>query len=128
MSRSLLGQKGLPWIRGFGAFLPEPVAILIFYVALAGLPLVSQRLRLTLPHAMRLTALSFLTFTYGIGEQYFLVPVLFGAAMGGAWYWMYTAVAALFLASSFENVHLLTLPRLWHAVWLPVLGLTPTAT
>jgi hypothetical protein len=118
---SMLGHKGLPWIYGFGTFLPQPIAILMFFVALTTLPLLAQRWGLPLAYAMRLSALTFLTFTYGIGEQYFLIPVLFGAAMGGRWYWVYSAVAGLFLVSSFENVHLLTLPRLWNAVWLAVL-------
>jgi len=118
---SMLGHKGLPWIWGFGSFLPQPVALALFFVVVISLPLAAQRWRLTLPYAMRLSALAFLAFTYGIGEQYFIIPILFGAAMGGRWYWIYTAVAGLFLASSFENVHLITLPRVWNAVWLPAL-------
>ena len=50
------------------------------------------------------------------------------AAMGGRWYWAYSAIAGLFLVSSFENVHLITLPRVWNAVWIFAFGWFCAAT
>jgi hypothetical protein len=122
--RNVLGHAGLPGLYGFGSFAPLSVAVPLFFVVMTTLPLLAQRWGLPLVRAERLTAIAFLAFTYGIGEQYFVIPVLFGAAVGGRWYWVYSAVASLFLLSSFENVNVLPLPRVWNAVWLTTMAWT----
>ncbi len=118
----MLGHAGLPGIFGFSSLLPYRLAVVLFLVVMTVLPVVARRWAFPIERAMRLAAIAFLAFTFGIGEQYFLIPVLFGAAFAGRWYWIYSAVATLFLLSSFENVNVLPLPRVWNAVWIAALA------
>jgi hypothetical protein len=59
---------------------------------------------------------------YGIGEQYFLLPIIWGSIFASRWYWAYTLVATVFLAGSPNNIDLPYLPALWNTVWLVVTG------
>lgn len=115
---NVLGYTALPRLYGLGAFLPYEVAFPIFLATLSILPLVMRDvLDLDLTAALRLSAIALLALIPGIGEQYFLIPIIFGAAHGGAWFWTYSAAATLFLLSSPNNVHLLQAPPLWNLVW-----------
>lgn len=118
---NVLGYGGLRGSYGFGSVVPPAAAVVLFLTVMITLPLAAERWRLRLVAAARLSAVTLIAFIFGIGEQYFTIPVLFGSAAGGRWYWLYTLVATAFLLSSFENVHVLSLPRVWNAVWLVAL-------
>jgi len=121
---NVLGHAGLPGLYGFSSFAPLWICVPLFFIVMTSLPLAAQAWGLDVPRAMRLSAIAFMAFTYGIGEQYFVIPILFGAALGGRWFWGYTAAVSLFLLSSFENVNILPLPRVWNAVWVVALAWT----
>jgi hypothetical protein len=85
---------------------------------MAAVPVASRRAGASLAAAMRLSAVALLATVFGIGEQYFLIPIIFSSAFGGRWFWLYTCAATLFLLASPNNVGLIALPPLWNLVWL----------
>ncbi|HEV8655447.1 MAG TPA: hypothetical protein VGR85_08050 [Candidatus Limnocylindria bacterium] len=109
---------GLAGLYGIGSFLPRPLAMLVFVVVMAAIPVVSRRAGLSLAAAMCLSGVAFIATVFGIGEQYFLIPIIFGGAFGGRWFWLYTTAATLFLLASPNNVGILSLPPLWNLVWI----------
>jgi hypothetical protein len=110
--------SGLPGLYGLGTFLPRAVAVLGFVAVMAAVPVASQRAGASLAAAMRLSAVALLATVFGIGEQYFLIPIIFSSAFGGRWFWLYTCAATLFLLASPNNVGVIALPPLWNLVWL----------
>ena len=117
--RNVLGYGGLPGIYGFGAVLPRVVTLPMFAAAMTILPNVARdRLGLRLPDSLTLSAVALLVMIDGIGEQYFLVPILFGAVHPRRGFWLYTVVAGTFLLASPNNVAVLPPFVPWSAVWL----------
>jgi hypothetical protein len=89
---------------------------LVGLMALA--PLIAKsRLRLPLTQAMEFSFVAFLALTPGIGEQFFILPAIWGSLSLSPWHWVYTLAAAVFLAGSPRNIHL-PLPSIWNTVWL----------
>ncbi len=97
--------------------LPPAVALPLFLAAMGGVAFLSRRRRLPLTLALELSAVALVVFIPGIGEQYFLLPVLFGAPRRSAGWWLFSAAAALFLLASPHTVHLFDLPGRWLLVW-----------
>jgi hypothetical protein len=109
--------SGLPGLYGFGSFLPRTVAAVGFVAVMAAVPLALQRAGMSLAGATRFSAVAFLAMVFGIGEQYFLIPVIFASAYGGYWFWLYTGAATLFLLASPNNLGLVPMPPPWNLVW-----------
>lgn len=72
--------------------------------------------------AMELSFVGLLVFIYGIGEQYFLLPIIWGSIFASRWYWAYTAVATVFLVGSPNNIDLPYILALWNTIWAVVTG------
>lgn len=116
---NVIKYRGLPDRYGVSAFLPQEVAFALFVPLMAMLPVVARDvLRYDLLRAVRLSSIALLVLIPGIGEQYFLIPVIFGAAGGGAMFWAYSAAATLFLLASPNNVHLIDIAPPWQVVWI----------
>lgn len=63
--------------------------------------------------------LFFLTFTTGIGDQYFVLPIALGALRASKGFLVYTVLASLFILGSPVNIHLHVLSRLnVNVVWI----------
>jgi hypothetical protein len=121
---NVFGYSGLHGFYGLSSVLPYEVALAVCVAALLSLPLFARRMRLGAIAAMRLSGVAMLAVIYGIGEQYFLIPILFAAPFGGRWYWIYSAVATAFLLASPNNLHVIEVPPPWNAVWLVALAWT----
>jgi len=82
----------------------------------------------TLPEGMRLSAVGLLTSLYGYGEQYFIIPVIFGSYSLSIPYVVYSLVAGMMILNNPVNVALFggwTLYPLLivsNLVWLAVFG------
>ncbi len=122
IEQNVFGYGGLRGIYGFGVLLPNPLPTVLFIVVMTALPVLATKGGLDAPRAIQLSSVALLATIFGIGEQYFLIPILFSTAFRGPWYWAYTVVATLFLLASPNNVFLLSLPPLWNLVWLVALG------
>jgi hypothetical protein len=61
--------------------------------------------------------LAFLILTPGIGEQYFVLPVIFGSLSAGFGYNIFTIITTVFLLGSAGNVNL-PIPSIWISVWI----------
>lgn len=122
--RNVFGYSGLHGFYGLSSVLPFEAAAAVCIATLVALPLAMRSSGLDLAAGMRLSSVTMLAVIYGIGEQYFLIPILFAAPFGGRWYWTYSAVATLFLLASPNNLHLIDLPPLWNAVWIVTLAWT----
>jgi hypothetical protein len=123
--RDVVTRAGLPGIWGFGSLLPRVLSLPLFAGTMTALPTVArERLGLGLPQAMSLSALMLLAMIDGIGNQYFLVPIIFGSFAPGLAYWGYTATATVFLLASTDNVGILPLVIPWNVVWVSVLAWT----
>jgi hypothetical protein len=97
--------------------MPLAAALPLFLVAMAGVPALARRRGLSLQPALELSAVALVVFIPGIGEQYFLLPVLFGASRRRGGWWLFSAAATLFLLGSPHNVHLFDLAWRWPLVW-----------
>lgn len=116
--RDVVGRAGLGGIYGFGSLLPRIVSLPLFAGAMTALPTVARdRLRMGLPQAMSFSAVMLLALIDGIGNQYFIVPIVFGSFAPRLGYWIYTAVATVFLLASTDNVGILPIAIPWNLVW-----------
>ena len=126
--RNVLSYSGVAGVYGLGTYPPRELGLMLFVAAaiaasvlfvvvMTTLPLVAERWHLSVAHALALSGVAQLTFIFGIGEQYFLIPILLASFQRGRGYWLFTAAATLFLLSSEHNVAILQLPRMWNAVW-----------
>ena len=110
-------------VYGFGDLLPTAPARIIFFAVMTILPVIAKHyLHLTLPRSMEFSFVALLTFIYGIGEQFFLLPVIWGSIFGRLSYGLYTAVACVFLLGSPDNMGFRHFPVWWNSVWLIAAG------
>jgi hypothetical protein len=66
-----------------------------------------------------LSILFFLTFTSGIGAQYFVLPVAFGVFFPTKWFYLYTVAVTLFFLGSVDELNIYTFKVFeWNIVWL----------
>jgi hypothetical protein len=66
-----------------------------------------------------LTVLFFLTFTSGIGAQYFVLPIALGTFFPTRWFYLYTLTVTLFFLGSFDELNIYTFKVFeWNTVWL----------
>lgn len=90
------------------AVAPYRYAIIPFGLVLGGLPfVVKNRLRKSLPQAMEFCSVALLATLYGIAEQYFILPTLFGSVFLSLPYILYSAAVALELVNSGTNLGVL---------------------
>jgi hypothetical protein len=100
--------RGYPGLYGTSTFVNYQLAEVLFLLGMVGLPLVARGLlRLSLVDAMEFSGVALLVLIPGISEQYFLIPVVFGSVRRCPWYWVYTAIAAVWFLYSPNNVHVL---------------------
>ena len=103
---------------GFGMLFPRIMVAPIFLGLMIILPSIARyHLELSLPKAMEFTFVAFLALTYGIGEQYFIYPVIWGSIYLTFWYWQYSLASTIFLLGSRHNVNILQIPPMWNLVW-----------
>lgn len=66
-----------------------------------------------------LSILFFLTFTSGIGAQYFMLPIAFGVLFPTRWFYLYTLAVTLFFLGSVDELNIYTFKVFeWNTVWL----------
>lgn len=111
--------RGMGHRYGLVAVVPRQLLFVVFVVVLAATPVLLRRfLRAGPVETLELTAVALLVFIPGIGEAYFILPILFGAARRSAGWIVYTAVAYLFVLTGPNNVQAISGPQPWNAVWL----------
>ena len=117
--QNVFRYSGIPRPYGLTTVLPRGVAAVLFVAVLAALPALARGpLRLGLTRAMELSAIALMTFIPGTGEAYFVVPAIWGAVHASAGYWLFSAVAYLFLLTGPNNLQAIPIPPPWNAVWL----------
>lgn len=69
-----------------------------------------------------LSMLFFLTFTSGIGAQYFMLPIAFGVLFPTRWFYLYSMAVTLFFLGSADELNIYTFKIFeWNTVWLFVI-------
>jgi hypothetical protein len=118
--RNVFLYGGLQGSYGISAFVQGWSWRLLFLVALFVYPLLLRSRDLV--RNSLLGALFFLSFTTGISDQYFVLPIVFGALRPSSGFFVYTLAASLFLLSSDVNVDVEFLNGLsWNIVWVAAL-------
>ena len=103
--------RGLCCFYGFAALLPEQLARGAFAAVMIVMPLFAlERLNLSIPALVRLSATALVAFIPGFGQQYFLVPVLFAAYAPSWWYAAFSAAVTAYLASTRDNINVIATP------------------
>lgn len=120
---TVLFYKSAVSIYGLGRLLPNMAAAPIFYGLMLLMPfLAKDYLRIPMAKAMELSFVAMLALIYGIGKQYFLLPIIWGSVFGSGWYWAFSAMATMFILGNPESkIHvpyLSNLPGQWNQVWL----------
>ncbi len=110
-------------IYGLGRLLPNMATAPIFYGLMLLMPFLAKNyLRIPVAKAMELSFVAMLALIFGIGKQYFLLPIIWGSIFGSGWYWVFSAMAAMFILGNPEaKIHipyLSNLPGQWNQVWL----------
>jgi hypothetical protein len=119
---NVLRYQSRPGVYGFGVLFPMPLAGGLLYGVMAILPFIAvEYLRLSQAKSMELCTVAFVALVYGIGGQYFLLPVVFGSIFLSRWYVIYTAFATLCLVSGVDGFFQ-TFPVLWNTVWIVSIG------
>ena len=117
--KNVLLYRGLAHPYGLATFLPRNVLFVVFAVVLSATPFLARRfLRLGPVETLELTTVALLVFIPGIGEPYFLLPVLFGAARRSLGWIVFTIVATFFLPFGPFGILGSRGPQLWNADWL----------
>lgn len=108
---------------GLGELLPDYLSAPIFFILMMLVPFIAKHyLKLSLAQGLLFAFVAFITLTYGIAEQYFILPILWGSILPGAWYWGFTLVATIFLIGSPNNLDIPYIPAVWNTVWLAASG------
>jgi hypothetical protein len=108
---------------GVGKLLPPYLSVPMFFGLLISIPFIARHyLNLSLPRAMTLAFVVWITSTYGIAEQYFILPIIWGSIFPGTWYWIFTATATVFLMGSPNNLDIPHIPAIWNTVWFAAGG------
>jgi hypothetical protein len=69
-----------------------------------------------------LSILFFLTFTSGIGAQYFMLPIAIAVFFPTKWFYLYSLVVTLFYLGSNDELNIFTFKVFeWNTVWLFVI-------
>lgn len=110
-------------IYGLSSLISPSFAFILFYCIMGFIVVFNKELlKSPLPKSINFIFVSFLTFTHGIGEQYFLLPVLWGSIYRSKWFWIFSIAAGLFLLGSGNNLNLPGIPAWWNGVWLAAAG------
>lgn len=111
-------------LQGLGCLLPNSASAPIFLCLMGLMPFLARYyLRLPLAKAMELSFVALLALIYGMGKQYFLMPIIWGGFFTTGWYWLYTAVTALFMLGWTHRLgSLQMLPANWNLVWFPTMA------
>ena len=118
--------RGVPRAYGLTNFMPSAAAYALFVPIMAALPILAKRLSFPAPKAIALAAVALLVFMPGSGECYLILPALFGVLVLGPGYWIYTAVAYLFLMTGPNYLQPSTLSPPWGILWLSLLAFLAT--
>jgi hypothetical protein len=115
---NVIAYSSYPGLYGTSWLFPRPIAVLIFFLALGLLPVAAkERFRWPLPQAMAASGVAMIALIHGIGQQYFIIPLLFGGVAPSRWYWLYSSAVTLFLLFHFTTSTPTPSP-LWQVVWL----------
>ena len=123
--RNVFLYQSITDVYGFGVLLPHPLPALLLVTAMLALPVICQRRGLTVQAAMGVQAIGLIVFLYGMGDQYFILPLLFAGA--GQWVAIYSMVVTGVLLIDPWNItaELIRVPynlRVLNLVWLTVCG------
>jgi len=119
IAKNVLLYRGLPHPYGLATFLPRSVLFVVFAAVLSATPFLARRLlRLGPVETLELTTVALLVFIPGIGEPYFLLPILFGAPRRSLGWLVFTVVTTAFLPNGPFGVLGTPGPQPWNAVWL----------
>lgn len=111
--------RGLGHPYGLGVLVRRDVLFLVFVVVLVATPFLARRLLRSGPvETLELTTVALLTFIPGIGEAYFVLPAIFGAARRSLGWIVFSVVTYGFLLTGPNNVQAIPGPQPWNAVWL----------
>ena len=111
-----------PTPYGLTRWLSSETVSVIFVLVMAALPAIAKVLRLSLPQALALSAVALLVFMPGRGEAYLILPALFGALVLGPGYWIFTAVAYLFLQVGPNYLQVVSAEPPWGLLWATEAG------
>jgi len=108
---------GISGIYGVTSFIKFPALKYIFVAGLLVYPLIIQNRDIV--DQLLLGSLFFLTFTTGIGIQYFVLPVVFGALRPSNWFLLYTFITSIVIIGAVENLDLFGFSFFsFNAVWI----------
>jgi hypothetical protein len=107
--RNVLRYTSLSGVYGLTTLLPPTIGGIIFLTVMSLLPILAlNRWHMTLVEAMGLSALGFLVFVHGIGDQYFILPAIWISIYPSLLYWVYSAWAATSIPVSWNAITNLT--------------------
>lgn len=119
IEKNVFLYRGIPHPYGLAIVVPRDVLFVLFVAVLAATPILARRfLRVGPVETLELTTVALLVFIPGIGEAYFILPALFGAARRSAGWIVFSAVGYYFLLYGPNNVQVISGPQPWNAVWL----------
>jgi hypothetical protein len=113
---------------GLARWLPKLLIQTVFYEFMILSPFIAKNyLSLSQARSMEFSGVALIALIFGIGKQYFIIPVILGSIFCSNWYWAYTLVAACCLAGSNAINHFGVIDQpltsaVWNIVWLAALG------
>jgi hypothetical protein len=119
--RNVFLYSSIPGIYGISSLINLPSLKFVFIIGVLVYPfLIHKREIIT---QFLLTSLFFLAFTTGMGEQYFVLPIVWGALRSSGGFLCYTAVTGIVLLGSANNMKLSGFDAIgMNAVWIIVLA------
>jgi hypothetical protein len=111
---------GIGGYYGISSFVRIPYLKYIFISALLIYPFFIQERDII--EQFLLGSLFFLTFTSGIGIQYFVLPVVFGSLRPSNWFLLYTYISSIVILGDSTNLYLYGFNFFsFNAIWISVL-------
>jgi hypothetical protein len=113
---------------GLARWLPKLLVMTFFYEFMILSPFIAKKyFALSLARSLEFSGVALLALIFGIGKQYFIIPIIFGSIFISNWYWIYTLVAACCLSGSYALSHFGIIDNpltsaYWNIVWLAALG------
>jgi hypothetical protein len=113
---------------GLARWLPKLLIMTVFYECMILSPFIAKKyLSLSQARSMEFSGVALLALIFGIGKQYFIIPIIFGSIFFSNWYWIYTFVATCCLFGSYALSHFSIIDNplssaFWNIVWLAALG------
>jgi len=108
--------RGMTGFYGLSLLLPKVINYGLFFTVMVSLPLLVKNLRdpASLVKSLELSFVSFITTTPGIGQQYFLLPIVWGSINPTRWYLGFTLFASVYVIATTLNLHATHLSLVGH--------------